>query len=50
MLVRSGAFRYVAETPFGVPDWLPFLYITAAVGVGALARRMAQIPSTSGMS
>jgi hypothetical protein len=52
-LVHSGAFEYVATHPFGVPDWLPFLYVTAAVGVGSLTRHLADqrpMPSTSGMS
>lgn len=39
-LVNEGAFRYLDRSPLGVPDWLPFLYVTAAVGVGALARRI----------
>lgn len=40
-LVRLGAFAYTQHGALGVPDWLPFLYVTAAIGVGALARAMA---------
>lgn len=35
-LVRAGAFVHHEALWLGVPGWLPFLYMTAAVGLGSL--------------
>jgi hypothetical protein len=38
MLVRAGTFVHHEVLALGVPGWLPFLYLTAAVGLGTLAK------------
>jgi hypothetical protein len=40
-LVRAGAFEYVAPDAGRVASWLPWLYVTASVAVGNLARWLA---------
>jgi hypothetical protein len=39
-LVQVGAFAYLAPSMGGVAVWLPALYFCAAVGVGALGKRL----------
>jgi hypothetical protein len=39
-LVQVGAFSYLAPSMGGVAVWLPALYLCAAVGVGALGKRL----------
>lgn len=38
LLVSAGAFRHHEVLAFGIPGWLPFLYLTAAPGLGTLAK------------
>ena len=38
VLVRSGAFVHHEVHLLGIPGWLPFLYLTAAVGLSGLSR------------
>lgn len=40
MLVRMGLFSYTHPDIAGVVGWLPWLYCTAAVGVGVLGKRL----------
>lgn len=40
MLVRMGLFSYAHPDIAGVVGWLPWLYCTAAVGVGILGKRL----------
>jgi hypothetical protein len=40
LLVTQGLFHYHRFTAFGVPGWLPFLYMVAAVPLTLLARRL----------
>jgi hypothetical protein len=40
LLVEAGAFRYLAPSMGVVAAWLPVLYCCAAVGVGALGKRL----------
>jgi hypothetical protein len=42
VLVHAGTFVHHEVLVFGIPGWLPFLYLTAAVGLGSLARWLAQ--------
>jgi hypothetical protein len=37
-LIRAGVFVHHEAHVFGIPVWLPFLYLTASVGLGGLAR------------
>lgn len=39
-LVRAGLFFYLEPDVAGVPGWLPWLYVSAAVGVGNLGKRL----------
>jgi hypothetical protein len=39
-LVSQGLFRHLSVLAFGVPAWLPALYLNAAVGLTTLARRL----------
>ena len=41
LLIRAGAFVHHEVLVFGIPGWLPLLYLTAAVGLGGLARWLA---------
>ncbi|MFL5347661.1 MAG: hypothetical protein ACJ8AT_22975 [Hyalangium sp.] len=41
ILVHEGAFVHHEVLVFGIPGWLPFLYLTSAVGLGGLARWLA---------
>ncbi len=41
VLVHAGTFVHHEALVFGIPGWLPFLYLTAAVGLGGLARWLA---------
>ena len=43
-LVHAGAFVHHEVFLFGVPAWLPLLYLTAAVGLGGLAGRWLAAP------
>jgi hypothetical protein len=38
VLVRAGAFVHHEVHLLGIPAWLPFLYLTAAVGLSGLSR------------
>jgi hypothetical protein len=40
LLVSRGVFVHLHTFAFGVPAWLPFLYMTASVALCALARRL----------
>ena len=40
-LIHAGVFVHHEVLAFGIPAWLPLLYLTAAVGLGALARWLA---------
>jgi hypothetical protein len=44
VLVHSGSFVHHEALVLGIPGWLPFLYLTAAVGLGSLARWLAAEP------
>jgi hypothetical protein len=37
-LVHAGVFLHHEAHVLGIPVWLPFLYLTASVGLGSLAR------------
>ena len=37
-LIHAGVFVHHEVLAFGIPAWLPLLYLTAAVGLGGLAR------------
>lgn len=41
LLVRAGTFVHHEVLVLGIPGWLPLLYLTAAVGLGGLARWLA---------
>jgi hypothetical protein len=41
VLVHAGTFVHHEVLVFGIPGWLPFLYLTAAVGLGGLGRWLA---------
>lgn len=41
VLVHAGTFVHHEVLFLGIPGWLPFLYLTAAVGLGSLARWLA---------
>jgi hypothetical protein len=41
LLVHAGAFVHHEALVFGIPGWLPFLYLTSSVGLGALGRWLA---------
>jgi hypothetical protein len=43
-LVAMGTFRYREGDLFGVAVWLPALYLSAAMAVGALGRKLASEP------
>jgi hypothetical protein len=38
VLIRAGTFVHHEAIVLGLPGWLPFLYLTAAMGLGSLAR------------
>lgn len=38
LLVSQGAFQHLQDTAFGLPGWLPFLYLNAAIALTTLAR------------
>ena len=40
ILVSRGTFVHLSTVAYGVPGWLPFLYMNAAVGLTCLAKRM----------
>jgi hypothetical protein len=40
-LVHAGVFVHHEVLVFGIPAWLPLLYLSAAVGLGGLARWLA---------
>ena len=40
-LVHAGVFVHHEVLAFGIPAWLPLLYLTAVVGLGGLARWLA---------
>ncbi|WP_224361018.1 INSIG family protein [Hyalangium versicolor] len=42
VLVHAGTFVHHEVLFLGIPGWLPFLYLTAAVGLGSLGRWLAQ--------
>lgn len=44
-LIRAGTFVHHDAVALGIPAWLPFLYLTAAVGLGSLARWLAAHPA-----
>ncbi|WP_224242591.1 INSIG family protein [Hyalangium gracile] len=41
LLVHAGTFVHHEVLFLGIPGWLPFLYLSAAVGLGSLARWLA---------
>jgi hypothetical protein len=41
VLVHAGTFVHHEALVFGIPGWLPFLYLTSAVGLGGLGRWLA---------
>lgn len=43
-LVHAGTFVHHEVLVFGIPGWLPLLYLTAAVGLGSLARWLVAPP------
>jgi hypothetical protein len=45
VLVNAGTFVHHEVFMLGVPAWLPFLYLTAAVGLGSLARWLVARPA-----
>ncbi len=45
VLVRLGAFEHARADFLGVAGWLPALYLCAAVGVGALGKRLVDGPA-----
>lgn len=45
VLVRAGAFEHTRVDFLGVAGWLPALYLCAAVGVGALGKRLVDGPA-----
>ena len=46
LLVSQGAFVHLTDTRFGLPGWLPFLYLNAAVALTTLARFLSTPPSS----
>jgi len=40
MIIQTGHFYYNIKDFFGIPYWLPFLYMTASVVVGNLGRKL----------
>lgn len=40
VLVARGAFEHLQPLALGLPAWLPALYLSASVGLGALGRRL----------
>ncbi|HEV7732729.1 MAG TPA: hypothetical protein VGR62_11230 [Candidatus Binatia bacterium] len=44
-LVRAGAFEHTHVDFLGLAGWLPVLYLCAAVGVGALGKRLVDGPA-----
>lgn len=46
-LVDRGVFAHVEPAFFGVSGWLPFLYLTAAVGLTTLARWLVEAPGVT---
>jgi hypothetical protein len=46
-LVQAGVFVHHEALVLGIPAWLPFLYLTASVGLGSLARWLTAQPSVS---
>ena len=52
LLVKTEVFYYEprASGLFGVATWLPWLYVTASVGVGNFARRLGAAPAMTGKS
>jgi len=45
-LVHAGVFVHHEAHVLGIPVWLPFLYLTASVGLGSLARWLTAPPAT----
>ena len=45
LLVRAGTFVHHEVLGLGIPGWLPLLYLTAAVGLGGLARWLVARPA-----
>lgn len=45
LLVSQGAFVHLTDTRFGLPGWLPFLYLNAAVALTTLARFLSTPPA-----
>ncbi len=44
-LIRAGVFVHHEAHLLGIPVWLPFLYLTASVGLGSLARWLTSPPA-----
>jgi hypothetical protein len=40
ILVSQGTFVHLQTVAYGIPGWLPFLYMNAAVGLTSLAKRL----------
>jgi hypothetical protein len=47
-LVHAGTFVHHEVFALGIPGWLPFLYLTAALGLGGLARWLTLPPELIG--